>query len=145
DALWCKMPSGLAAVSQVKQLKEAPMATELRNISEEYQRLGQSGLDASIRSFGGAGNGVQAFAAAITSYTQSALDDYHHMWEQLLGSKTIEQVIQIQSQYAKRPYENHLAEMSKLGEMFTQMGPNSYKPIEQAAARAGVSNRLQSS
>jgi hypothetical protein len=121
------------------------MATELRDIGDEYQRLGQSGLDATIRSYGEAGKGFQAFAAEMTSYSKNAFDDYLHMWEQLLGSKTIEQAVQIQSQYAKTAYEKHIAEMSKLGEMFTQLSRNSYKPIEQAAAKAGVPNRLQSS
>ena len=37
------------------------------------------------------------------SYSKNAFDDCLHMWEQLLGSKTIEQAIQVQSQYAKEP------------------------------------------
>jgi hypothetical protein len=36
-----------------------------------------------------------------------------------------------------------MAEMSKLGEMFSQMSRNSYKPIEQATAN--VANRLRRS
>jgi hypothetical protein len=115
------------------------MATELRSISDEYQRLGQSGLDAAMRSYGEAGSGFQAFAAEVTSYSKSAFDDYLRMWEQLLGSKTFEQAIQIQTQYAKRAYENHIAEMSKLGEMFTRLSRESYKPIEQAATKASGS------
>jgi phasin family protein len=121
------------------------MATELRNISDEYQRLGQSGLDAAMRSYSEAGSGFQAFAAEIANYSKGAFDDYVHMWEQLLGSKTIEQAIQVQTQYAKTAYENHVAEISKLGEMFTRLSSDSYKPLEQAAAKAGVPNRLQSS
>jgi hypothetical protein len=121
------------------------MAEEIRNISDEYQRLGQSGLDAAIRSYGEAGNGLQAFAAEITSYSKNALDDFVRMCEQLLGSKTIEQAMQIQSDYVKRAYDNHMSEMSKLGEIFTQVSRNSYKPIEQAAAKSDVPNRLQSS
>jgi hypothetical protein len=142
--LWCRLLSGLAAVSHVQaRFKEAPMATELRNISDDYQRLAQSGLDATIRSYNEAGNGFRAFAAEITSYSKNAFDDYLRMWKQLLGSKTIEQAIQIQSQYAKTAYENHIAEMTKLGEMFSLLSRNSYKPIEQATAKAV--NRLQSS
>jgi hypothetical protein len=119
------------------------MATEIRNISDEYQRLGQSGLDSAMRAYGEAGSGFQAFAAEVTSYSKSAFDDYLHMWERLLGSKTFDQAIQIQVEYAKTAYQNHIAEMSKLGEIFTRLSRESYKPIEQAAAKAGV--RLQSS
>jgi hypothetical protein len=43
------------------------MATALRNISEEYQKLGKSGYDASMRSYGGA-KGMQTFASEVTDY-----------------------------------------------------------------------------
>jgi hypothetical protein len=119
------------------------MATELGNIGEEYRKLEHGGLDAAVRTYGEAGNSFQAFAAEITSYSKNAFDGYLRMWEQLLGSKTIAQAIQIQSQYAKTVFENHMAEMSKLGEMFSQMSRNSYKPIEQATAN--VANRLRRS
>src|SRR5262249_45372888 len=116
------------------------MATESRTIGEEYQRLGESGLDAATRSYAEASSGFQAFADEITSYSKTAFDDYVRMWGQLIGSKSIEQAIQVQSEYAKRAYDKHVAEMSKLGEMFTRVTRESYKPIEQAAAKAGVPN-----
>jgi hypothetical protein len=41
-------------------------------------------------------------------------------------------------------YEAHVAELSKLGEMYAGLTPNAYKPVEQAAAKAGTPNRLRS-
>jgi hypothetical protein len=38
-------------------------------------------------------------------------------WQQLLGAKSFEQVIEIQSQYARMAYEGYVAELSKLGEI----------------------------
>ena len=64
--------------------------------------------------------------------------------EQLLSAKSFEQVIEIQSQYAKRAYDAYVAEWSKLGEMYTGLTSNAYKPVEQAAAKAGSPNRLRS-
>jgi hypothetical protein len=34
--------------------------------------------------------------------------------------------------------------LSKLGEMYVDLARNAYKPVEQAAAKAGVPNRLRS-
>jgi hypothetical protein len=55
-----------------------------------------------------------------------------------------EQVIEIQSQYAKNAYDAYIAEWSKLGEMYAGLTRNAYKPVQQAAAKAGSPNRLRS-
>jgi|SRR6478736_5654779 len=57
------------------------------------------------------------------------------------GAKSFEQVIEIQSQYAKKAYDTYTAELSKLGEMYAGLTRNAYKPVEQAAAKAGSPNR----
>jgi hypothetical protein len=41
-------------------------------------------------------------------------------------------------------YEAHIAQLSKLGEMYAGLTRNAYKPVEQAAAKAGSPSRLRS-
>ena len=77
----------------------------------------------------------------VTDYSKKAFEDGTRAFEQLLGAKSFEQVIEIQSQYAKRAYEAYIAELSKLGEMYAGLTRNAYKPVEQAAAKAGSPNR----
>jgi len=62
----------------------------------------------------------------------------------LLGAKSFEQVTEIQSQCAKKAYDTHIAELSKLCEMYAGLMRKAYKPVEQAAAKAGVPNQLRS-
>jgi hypothetical protein len=56
----------------------------------------------------------------MKNYSEATLDDAIRTWEQLIGVRSLEQAIQIQSDYAKRVYENHLAELSKLGELTSE-------------------------
>jgi hypothetical protein len=53
----------------------------------------------------------------MMNYPKAAFDDAMRTWEQLVGVKSLEQAVEIQSQYAKRVYDNHMAELSKRGEM----------------------------
>jgi Phasin protein len=41
-----------------------------------------------------------------------------HAFEHLLRAKSFEQVIEVQSQYARMAYEAYVAELTKLGEMY---------------------------
>jgi phasin family protein len=111
------------------------MPEELRNIGEEYQRLSKDGFDAATRSLGEVNKGFQALAAEMTDYSKRTFDDVFRAWEQLLTAKSLDQVIEIQSQYAKKAYDTHMSEMSKLGEMYVSLARNAYKPVEQAVAK----------
>ena len=46
----------------------------------------------------------------MMNYFKSAFDDAIRTWEQLIGVRSLEQAVQIKSDYAKRVYENHMAE-----------------------------------
>jgi hypothetical protein len=69
------------------------------------------------------------------NYSKTAFEDAMRTWEQLLAVKSLEQAMEIQSQYAKRVYDNHMAELSKLGEMCVGMARDVSKPVEQASKR----------
>jgi hypothetical protein len=79
--------------------------------------------------------GFQALAAEMTNYSKRTFDDVFRAWEQLLTAKSVEQMIEIQSQYAKKAYDTHMSEMSKLGERYVAIARNISEPVEQATAR----------
>ena len=69
------------------------------------------------------------------NYSKSVFDDAIRTWEQLIGVRSLEQAIQIQSDYAKRVYENHMTELSKLGEMSVGMVRDASKQVEQTSRK----------
>ena len=115
--------------------------SDAQRLNDEVQRAGKDGFDAAVSSFGEANQGFQAIAAEIAAYSKKSFEDGTRAFEQLLGAKSFEQVFEIQSQYARMAYEAYVAELSKLGEMYVGLTRNAYKPVEQAAAKAGVAHR----
>jgi hypothetical protein len=102
---------------------------------EEFQKVGKDGFDAAVRSFGEVNKGFQAIAAEVTDYSKKAFEDGTRAFEQLIGAKSIEQAIEIQSQYAKKAYDAYVAEVSKLGEMYVGLAKDAYKPVEAAFSK----------
>jgi phasin family protein len=102
---------------------------------EEFQKVGKDGFDAAVRSFGEMNKGFQAIAAEVTDYSKKAFEDSTRAFEQLIGAKSIEQAVEIQSQYAKKAYDTYMAEMSKIGEMYVGLAKDAYKPVEAAFAK----------
>jgi hypothetical protein len=102
---------------------------------DEIQKVGKDGFDAAIRSFGEVNKGFQAIAAEVTGYSKRALEDGTRTFEQLAGAKSVEQAIEIQSQYVKRAYDAYTAEVSKLGEMYVGLARNAYQPVKSALTK----------
>ena len=120
------------------------MFEPIQKTSEEFQKMGKANLDAVVRSYGELNKGFQAIAAEVTDHSKRAFEDATRTFEQLVGAKSIEQAIEIQSQYAKKAFDAYIAQVSKLGEMYAGLTRNAYKPVEQAVAKAGSPNRLRS-
>jgi phasin family protein len=111
------------------------MAEEAKRMGQEAQEGVQRGFEAASRSFAEANKGFQALAAEMMNYSKATFDDAMRTWEQLIGVKSLEEAFEIQSQYAKRVYENHMAELSKLREMYTGMVSDASKPITETPRR----------
>ena len=111
------------------------MFEPFQKLSADFHRMGKDGLEAAIRSYSEVNKGLQGIAAKVTDYSKTSLEDASRAFEQLMGAKSVEQAIAIQSQYAQKAYDTYVTEVSKLGEMYVGLARDAYRPIEQAATR----------
>jgi hypothetical protein len=122
-------------VEEVIMRETKGMTDEANRMGQQVQDRLQSGFEVASRSFTEANKGFRALAMEMTEYSKAAFDDAIRTWEQLIGLKSLEQARQIQSDYAKRAYENHMAELSKLGQMYVGMVSDASKSVEEASRR----------
>jgi hypothetical protein len=50
--------------------------------------------------------------------------------QKLMGAKSPEKAIEVQSEYIKMAYEGFVAEATKIGELYADIAKASYKPFE---------------
>jgi hypothetical protein len=103
--------------------------TEQLKIGEEFQKVSKKSFDAAVHAYGEVNQGFQAIAAELADYFKNAFEDATRAFEQLVGVKSVEQAIEIQA------YDEYIAEMSKLGEMYVSLARSAYKPFETALAK----------
>jgi hypothetical protein len=111
------------------------MAEEMKNIGKEAEKAARDGFDAAARSMGEMNKGLQAIATEMTDYSRKTLEDSLRAWEQMLGARSVGQVMEIQTQFATRSFDRYMSGMSKLGEMYLSMTRNATEPVERAAKR----------
>jgi phasin family protein len=105
---------------------------------EEVQKLGKESMDMAMSSFGALSKSAQALAVEIVDYSKKSIEGSSAAWEKLLGAKSLETAMQVQTEYFKSSYENFVAEMTKLSELYVDLTKETYKPFESAMAKASA-------
>ena len=54
------------------------------------------------------------------------------MYEKLLGARSVESVVQIQTEFAKEAYEGFVAQTTKVSELYTRVASDALKPVTTA-------------
>lgn len=102
---------------------------------QEFQKAGQEKFDTAVKNFGEVNKGFQAIASEVTDYSKKAFEEGTAAFEQLMGVKSVEQAIEIQTSFAKKAYDDYVSQASKLGEMYANLTKDAYKPVETAFAK----------
>jgi hypothetical protein len=111
------------------------MLEPFQKASEDFQKLSKDNYDAVLRSYGEVNKGLQVITARLTEYSKQAFEDATRTFEKLVGAKSLEQAFEIQAEYAKKAYDNWVAEASKISEMYASVARNAYEPVEKAVAK----------
>ncbi len=102
---------------------------------EDFQKLGKENVDTCMKQFGTVSKGCQAIATEVADYSKKSFEHGTATLESLLGAKSLEKAIEIQSDYVKTAYEGFVAQSSKLGELYTDLAKETYKPLEGMIAK----------
>ncbi|MEZ5874652.1 MAG: phasin family protein [Hyphomicrobiales bacterium] len=78
------------------------MFEPIQKATADFQKLSKDNYDAVVRSYGELNKGFQAIGARVTDYSKQAFNDATRTFEKLVGAKSLEHAVEIQSQYAKR-------------------------------------------
>ena len=102
---------------------------------DDIQKLGKDNMDTCMKQFGTVSKGWQAIATEVADYSKKSFEHGTATLESLLGAKSLEKAIEIQSDFVKTAYEGFVAQSSKLGELYTDLAKETYKPLEGMIAK----------
>jgi hypothetical protein len=107
----------------------------MMNKFEDFQKSSKEQIEAATAAATTVAKGLQGIAAEATEYSKKSLEGGSALVEKLLGVKTLDAAIQIQSDYAKSAYEGFVAQATKFSELYTNLAKEAFKPMEGAIAK----------
>lgn len=108
----------------------------MMNAFEDFQKIGKENLDNAVKTFGVQQKGVQAIATEVADYSKKAIEAASAQFEKLVGVKTLDKAIELQTDFAKTAYEGYVAHATKVGELVTELAKEAAKPLEGIIAKA---------
>ena len=102
---------------------------------DDMQRTNNVNVDAAMRSFEGPTKATLAIASEIADYTKRSFEDGTKTMENLLGAKSLDKAFEVQTEYAKAAYESYVSEVTKLGELYSDLAREAFKPYQSFVAK----------
>jgi phasin family protein len=104
-------------------------------MTDDLQKLGKEHFDAVTASSSSYAKGWQAIAAESSEYAKRSVENGSAFYEKLVGAKSFESALQIQSEYAKTLFEGFVEYVKKTAEVYSNLAKEAFKPIETAVTK----------
>jgi phasin family protein len=107
----------------------------------ELNSHSKKNLEAVIASVTAATKGAEALGAQAMSFSKTAVENQVSAAKSLAGARSVQEVVELQTAFAKTALETYMAEFSRMGEIVAASVKDSMKPLNERVT-AGV-ERLQ--
>ena len=80
-------------------------------------------------------NGLQAIATAYGDYGKKSFEDTKAFVEKLSGMKSLDKVVEAQTEFARSAYETFMADSQKIAGLYGDLAKQAVKPMEGLVAK----------
>src|ERR1700754_4921466 len=77
-----------------------------------------------------AGKGIESINSEIYSYSKQSIEDAVTATKAVMGSKSVHEAFEFQTDFAKSAFEAYVAELSKISELATSATKDSFAPFK---------------
>jgi phasin family protein len=112
------------------------------NALTEANTLGKKNIEAAVESVTAATRGAEALSAQALAFSKKSWEDGVNAAQALASAKSVQEVIELQTAYAKSAMEAYLAEVTKATDTLSASVKDSFKPINERTT--AIVERIQS-
>ena len=108
----------------------------------ELNAQSKRNLEAVVASVTAATKGAETLSTQAMAYTKSAMETQVEQARALTGARSVQEVVELQTTFAKGAMESYIAEMNKAAEILSAAVKDSFRPLNERAT--AVAETLQS-
>jgi hypothetical protein len=96
---------------------------------DNVQKLSKDGVDAAMKSFDALSKGAQSAAADASEFAKRSYEEGSLAMQKLAAVRTLDNALEIQTEFARASYENLVDHATKLGTAYTAMAREAFAPV----------------
>ena len=91
---------------------------------------GKDTAEAYMKSATVAGKGIETINSEIYSYSKESIEESIAASKAMLGSKSVHEAFELQTDFAKSAFEAYVGELTKFGELVTATTKDTFAPLQ---------------
>ena len=97
---------------------------------DAFVGYGKDTAEAVTKSATVAGKGIESINSEIYSYSKQSIEEAVAATKAVMGSKSVHEAFEFQTDFAKSAFESYVAELSKISELATSATKDSFAPFK---------------
>jgi phasin family protein len=97
---------------------------------DAFVGYGKETADAYTKSATVAGKGIESINSEIYSYSKQSIEDAVTATKAVLGSKSVHEAFEFQTDFAKSAFESYISELTKISELATSATKDTFTPFK---------------
>ncbi|MFZ4689094.1 MAG: phasin family protein, partial [Polymorphobacter sp.] len=129
------MTSGKAAMEQITAKSKEAVESSMKSL-DEMTDMARGNVEALLASARAASTGIESITSHISEVSKKSFEEASAIAKSMTSAKTPNEMMQIQSDFAKTQYDSAVAEFSKLTEMMVKLAGEVMEPVQNRVAIA---------
>jgi phasin family protein len=104
----------------------------------EASAFGKENIEAFVASATVAQKGFETISARAVAYQKAALENHMAATKSILTSKSVQEFVEKQSEYARSSFDAYVAELTSISDLFAGVAKDAIKPINERMSAVGT-------
>ena len=97
---------------------------------DQFLGYGKDTVEAYVKSANAAGKGAETLHNEIYAYSKQSIEDSIAAAKALLGSKSVHEAFELQTDFAKTAFDAYVSELTKLSELVVSTTRDTFEPLQ---------------
>ncbi|WP_426166265.1 phasin family protein [Sandarakinorhabdus sp. DWP1-3-1] len=129
------MTTGKAAMEQITAKSKEAVEQSMKSL-DEITDMARGNVEALLASARAATAGIEQIATHVAEVSRKSFEEASTAMKAITSAKTPNELMQLQSDYAKGQFDQAVSEFSKLSEMMVKLAGEVFEPVQNRAAIA---------
>ena len=97
---------------------------------DQFVSFGKDTAEAYVKAANVAGKGAETLHNEIYTYSKQSIEDSIAATKALMGSKSVHEAFELQSDFAKTAFDAYVGELTKISELFVSTTKEAFEPLQ---------------